>query len=35
VTTTPSNSAHHHSHHPISAGPTPASTITVSNSTWI
>merc|ERR1712113_1284943 len=36
VTTTPSNSAlHHHSHHPITAGPTPASTITVSNSTWI
>jgi len=34
--TTPSTSVlHHHSHHSISAGPTPVSTITVSNSTWI
>merc|ERR1719225_1569300 len=36
VTTTPSNPAlHHHGHHSISAAPTPASTITVSHSTWI
>jgi hypothetical protein len=36
VTATPSTSAlHHHSHQAISAGPTPANTITVSQSTWI
>ena len=35
VATSSTTVLHHQSHHSISAGPTPVSTITVSNSTWI